>query len=185
VLNSDRRGAAHADVLRGSYATTGHWPAAELTLPKLLAVRAEEPDRWARAARVLFLHDWLVARMTGVHATEVSYACAGGMADVTARDWARDLLQTADTAVDARPDRGAGHRVGELGSGWGPPATLPVVAGCGDTQLAAMGVGGLADAVVTVVAGSSTPVQAATAMPISDPLCGRGSPPTRRPTGGR
>ena len=92
VLNSDRRGAPHAAVLRGSYATTGHWPAAELTLPKLLALRAEEPDRWERAARVLFLHDWLVARMTGVHATEVSYACAGGMADVTARTWARDLL---------------------------------------------------------------------------------------------
>jgi sugar (pentulose or hexulose) kinase len=36
----------------------------------------------------------------------------------------------------------AGTVVGELGQGWGLPATLPVVAGCGDTQLAAMGVGG-------------------------------------------
>ena len=171
VLNSDRRGAAHVDVLRGSYPTTGHWPAAELTLPKLLAVRAEEPDRWALVARVLFLHDWLVARMTGVHATEVSYACAGGMADVAARGWARDLLQRneIDAALLAQVVE-SGTVVGELGAGWGPPATLPVVAGCGDTQLAAMGVGGLADAVLTVVAGSSTPVQAATAVPVQDPL---------------
>ena len=171
VLNSDRRGAAHAGVLTGTYGTTGHWPAPELTLPKLLAVRAEEPDRWRRTERVLFLHDWLVALMTGVHATEVSYACAGGMADVTSRGWAWDLLQDNGFRRSLlAPAVEAGTVVGELHDGWGPPATLPVVAGCGDTQLAAMGVGGLADGVLTVVAGSSTPVQAATAAPVRDPL---------------
>ena len=171
VLNSDRRGAPHADVLLGSYATTGHWPAPELTLPKLLAVRAEEPARWALTVRVLFLHDWLVARMTGVQATELSYACAGGMADVAARDWARDLLERNGFRSSLlAPTVEAGTVVGELGAGWGAPVTLPVVAGCGDTQLAAMGVGGLADGVLTVVAGSSTPVQAATGAALRDPL---------------
>lgn len=171
VLNSDRRGAPYAAVLNGTYALTGHWPAPELTLPKLLAVRAEEPERWAAARRVLFLHDWLVGRMTGVHATEASYACSGAMADVGARDWARDLLQ--DSGISAgllAPVVEAGTVVGELGEGWGLPATLPVVAGCADTQLAAMGVGGLADGVITVVAGSSTPVQVATSEPLTDPL---------------
>jgi xylulokinase len=117
-------------VLRGHYPTTGHWPAPELTLPKLLAVRAEEPQRWAATRRVLFLHDWLVARMTGVHATEVSYACAGGMADVAARGWARELLQDSGIGrAMLAPTVEAGTIVGELLDGWGPPATLPVVAG--------------------------------------------------------
>lgn len=171
VLNSDRRGGPYAGVLAGTHALTGHWPAPELTLPKLLAVRAEEPERWAATARVLFLHDWLVWRMCGVQATEASYACAGGMADVAARTWAWDLLQ--DNGIGPAllaPVVEAGYVVGELGEGWGLPATLPVVAGCADTQLAAMGVGGLGDGVVTVVAGSSTPVQAATAEPVQDPL---------------
>ncbi len=171
VLNSDRRGGPYAGVLAGTHALTGHWPAPELTLPKLLAVQAEEPDRWAATARVLFLHDWLVWRMCGVQATEASYACAGGMADVARRTWARDLLQ--DNGISGAllaPVVEAGTVVGELGDGWGLPATLPVVAGCGDTQLAAMGVGGLGDGVVTVVAGSSTPVQAATTEPVVDPL---------------
>jgi len=135
VLNSDRRGGPYAGVLAGTHQLTGHWPAPELTLPKLLAVRAEEPERWAATARVLFLHDWLVARMTGVHATEASYACAGGMADVVRRDWALDLLQ--DNGIDAplpAPVVEAGTVVGELLPGWGLPATLPVVAGCGDTH---------------------------------------------------
>ena len=171
VLNSDRRGARHMQVLAGTHDLTGHWPAPELTLPKLLAVRDEEPERWDATRRVLFLHDWLVWRMTGVQVTEASYACAGGMADVAARDWARDLLQ--DNGIDdalLSPVVEAGAVVGELGAGWGLPVSLPVVAGCGDTQLAAMGVGGLADGVVTVVAGSSTPVQAAVSSPVRDPL---------------
>ncbi|MGI8535878.1 MAG: xylulokinase [Mycobacteriales bacterium] len=171
ILNSDRRGGAYARVLAGTHRLTGHWPAPELTLPKLLAVRAEEPERWAATARVLFLHDWLVWRMTGVQVTEASYACAGGMADVAARTWAVGLLEDCGVGMSRlAPVVEAGTVVGELRDGWGLPATLPVVAGCGDTQLAAMGVGGLGDGVLTIVAGSSTPVQAATASPARDPL---------------
>ncbi len=171
ILNSDRRGAAYASVLAGTHPLTGHWPAPELTLPKLLAVRAEEPERWAASTRVLFLHDWLVERMTGVQVTEASYACAGGMADVAARTWAGNLLDRCGIPRSLlAPVVEAGTVVGELREGWGLPRTLPVVAGCADTQLAAMGVGGLGEGVVTVVAGSSTPVQAATASPVEDPL---------------
>ncbi len=171
VLNSDRRGGPYAGVLAGRHALTGHWPAPELTLPKLLAVAAEEPERWAAARRVLFVHDWLLARLSGVQVTEVSYACAGGMADVQARSWAVELVEECglDPSLLA-PLVEAGTVVGELRPGWALPATLPVVSGCGDTQLAAMGVGGLDDGVVVVVAGSSTPVMAATDRPVRDPL---------------
>lgn len=172
VLNSDRRGGPHAAVLDGRYALTGHWPAAELTLPKLLAVRQEEPERWAATARVLFVHDWLLWLLCGQQVTEASYACAGAMADVAARGWATDLLDACGIGTTRlAPVVEAGSPVGELLTGWGLPAGLPVVAGCGDTQLAAMGAGGLGDGVVTVVAGSSTPVQAAVAAPVLDPLC--------------
>ena len=171
VLNSDRRGAPYAGVLTGRHALTGHWPAPELTLPKLLAVRGEEPERWAATARVLFVHDWLLWLMTGVQVGEVSYACAGAMADVAARTWATGLLEECGVGTSVlAPLVEAGQEVGELGVGWGLPVALPVVSGCGDTQLAAMGVGGLGDGVVTVVAGSSTPVQAASATVVRDPL---------------
>ena len=171
VLNSDRRGAPYVEVLADRQALTGHWPAPELTLPKLLAVRAEEPDRWASTRRVLFVHDWLVWRLCGTQATEASYACAGGMADVAQRSWATGLLEDCGVGTDRlAPVVEAGTCLGELGAGWALPEYLPVVAGCGDTQLAAASAGGLADAVLTVVAGSSTPVQAATAQPVVDPL---------------
>lgn len=171
VLNSDRRGAGYLRVLEGQHSLTGHWPAPELTLPKLLCVKAEEPDRWAATARVLFLHDWLLHAMTGEQVTEASYACAGGMADVARRDWAHDLLAACGVGAGLlAPVVEAGTVVGSLRKGWALPPGIPVVSGCGDTQLAAMGAGGLTDAVVTVVAGSSTPVLAATHKPVTDPL---------------
>lgn len=175
VLNSDRRGAAALPRLRevdGLYELTGHWPAPELTLPKLLVTAEREPERWQRAQRVLFLHDWLVWRLTGMEVTELSYACAGQLADVACRSWAGDLLHELGLGTHwCAPLVEAGTVVGDTRQPFlGAPAGTPVVTGCGDTQLAAMAAGGLEDGVVTVVAGSSTPVQAATAEPLRDPM---------------
>lgn len=175
ILNSDRRGASQLDRVRtvqGLYARTGHWPAPELTLPKLLHLAEREPQRWAATRHVLFVHDWLVWRLTGERVTELSYACAGQLADVAARTWATELLDELGLRTGRfAPLVEAGTPVGRLREPFrGVPAGTPVVAGCGDTQLAAVSAGGLADGVVTVVAGSSTPVQAATAEPLRDPL---------------
>ena len=177
VLNSDRRGADQLGRLRRQvgvdalYRTTGHWPAPELTLPKLLHLAGAEPERWRATRRVLFIHDWVLWRLSGTARTEVSYASAGQMADVARRCWASDLLDGVGLGTGRlAPLVESGTVVGHLAdTEVGLPPGLPVVAGGGDTQLAAMGAGGLGDGVVTVVAGSSTPVQAATATPPDDP----------------
>lgn len=179
VLNSDRRGAAALPRLRhlpGLYAVTGHWPAPELTLAKLIVLAGEEPERWQATRRVLFVHDWVLWRLAGVEVTELSYACAGQLAAVAAGDWARDLLaQVPELSAGGRdrlaPLVRAGDIVGAVRPGGvaGLPAGLPVVAGCGDTQLAAAAAGGLAPGVITVVAGSSTPVITGTGAPPTDP----------------
>jgi sugar (pentulose or hexulose) kinase len=174
ILNSDRRGGAFLPRLRqipSLYEVTGHWPAPELTLGKLLALAHAEPGRWAAARHVLFVHDWLVWRLTGSRVTEASYACAGQLAEVARRRWAADLLDGLGLGTGRLADLvEPGTRVGTVQGDWvGLPAGLPVFAGCGDTQLAAMGAGGLAESVICVVAGSSTPVQAATDRPAVDP----------------
>lgn len=176
LLNSDRRGAGQLDRLRRDigvvelYRTTGHWPAPELTLPKLLHLAATDP-RWAATRRVLFVHDWALWRLSGTESTEVSFASAGQMADVGRRCWAADVLDGLGLGTDRlAPLVEAGTVVGRLTDpDLGLPVGLPVVAGGGDTQMAAMGAGGLDDGVVTVVAGSSTPVQASVATPPHDP----------------
>lgn len=173
VPNSDRRGTGHENVHSGQYGLTGHWPAPELTLPKLLTIADEQPELLAATARLLFWHDWLLHRLGAEPTSGVDYVCGGGMADVAARDWARDWL--AELAIPSHwlaEVVEAGTRVGALGSAaaetLGLSAGMPLVAGGGDTQMAAAGCGGLTADTVTVVAGSSTPVQLAAAAPATD-----------------
>ncbi len=160
VLPGDRRGAGWLAQLRAHrqlYAMTRHWPAAELTLPKLLAIRAESPRRWADARRLLFLSDWLIWRLTGVEATEVSAACAGQLAHVSQRGWAGSLLDDLDVARRLlAPLVEPGQVLGLLREGGlGLPAGLPVVAGCGDRQLTAAGVGAAHPGAMCVLAGAA------------------------------
>jgi len=178
VLNSDRRGAAHLDHLRHQigvealYALTGHWPAPELTLPKLLDIAAEQPELWAAAERLLFVHDWALWRMSGEAVTEVSYACAGQMADVGRRVWATDLMDDLGLGTGrlARMVEPA-TVVGRLADGsLGLPLGTPVLSSGGDAQVAALGAGGMVPATVCVVAGSTTPLQAAVPSFPVDPL---------------
>lgn len=177
VLNSDRRGSSALPALierigrERLYATTGHWSAPELTLPKLMHLAQHEPERLSRARHMLFVHDWLVWRLTGEVLTEATLAASGQLLDVSARTWALDLL--AEVGVPARllPGlRAAGDLVGPVRPGpHGLPAGSTVHVGGADTMLAALGAGGLVDGTVTVVAGSSTPVQVAVDRAAHDP----------------
>lgn len=167
--NTDRSGAAHADVHDGRYELTGHWPAPELTLPKLLALR----EVWPRVRTLLFWHDWLLYRLGAAPVSGVDYVCGGGMADVAARTWAHDWLGSLGIPASWLPPvTEAGTQVGALApvvaGALGLAGGTPLHAGPGDTQLAAAGCGGLTDSTVTVVAGSSTPVQLALDRPATD-----------------
>ncbi len=164
--NTDRSGSPCMDVHIGRYALTGHWPAPELTLPKLLALR----DAWPAVHTLLFWHDWVLHRLGASPVSGVDYVCAGGMADVAARDWATDWLASLGIpSAWLPPVVEAGTRVGALAdraaAALGLPAGTPLHSGPGDTQLAATGCGGLTAGTVTVVAGSSTPVQLAVDSP--------------------
>ena len=71
LLNKDRRAAPQVGEVTAAfgadalYELTGHWPAPEFGLPKLLWVRATWPDAWSSAATVLQLHDWFVSGSPG------------------------------------------------------------------------------------------------------------------------
>lgn len=177
VLNSDRRGGPQLDRVREAvgaarlYELTGHWCAPQLTLPKLLEEQASAPERWERTECVLFVHDWALWRLCGARVSEPSMASAGQLLDVRRRAWATGMLR--DLGIDPAvlpPLVDAGTLVGELRDvGLGLPPGLPVVVGGGDTQVAAAGAGGLAEGFVSVVAGTTTPLQASTAEVPDDP----------------
>jgi len=178
VLNSDRRGESQLPILRervGSerlYELTGHWLAPQLTLPKLLQEQVEDRERWSRADGVLFVHDWALWRLSGERCSEPSMASAGQLLDVSRRTWASSLLDELGLGVDRFPQLlAAGATVGLLRDGeLGLPLGIRVIVGGGDTQMSAAGAGALRDGVVSVVAGTTTPLQVSTATVPRDPL---------------
>lgn len=109
--------------------------------PKLLWLRDEEPDAYARVRSVLLPKDFVRLRLMGERATDVSDASGTLLLDVGARAWSDEIL--AALAIDRAwlPEVFEGPEVtGELRENdIGLPAGLPVVAGGGDNAAAAIG----------------------------------------------
>jgi sugar (pentulose or hexulose) kinase len=181
VLNYDRRGAGYIPLVERAmpieelYALTGHWHAPELTLPKLLWFKHEQPDVWQRTFLFLFVHDWLLHQLTGRGTTAASMVTAGQMGDCTARTWASGLLEGLGIPSHILPPvfEGGTHCGGlvpEVAEKVGLEPGAPVYVGGGDTQFGCMGAGGLAPGKAVIVGGSTTPIMMTTERPLFDPL---------------
>jgi sugar (pentulose or hexulose) kinase len=98
-------------------------------------------------------------------------ASAGQLLDIRSREWARDVVSSVGLDPTILPPLlDAGSVIGELrDDSLGLPTGIAVVVGGGDTQLAAAGGGGLQDGAISVVAGTTTPLQASTAEIVVDP----------------
>lgn len=181
ILNYDRRGAGTIALIEEVmpieelYQLTGHWHAPELTLPKLLWFKQERSELWQRTELFLFIHDWLLFRLTGRPATAASMITAGQMGNCSARTWAVDLLEQLGIPTGILPavlEGGelAGHLLPDVADETGLKPGLPVYAGGGDTQFGSLGVGGLGRDRAVIVGGSTTPIMMTTDRPLFDPL---------------
>jgi len=167
LLNKDRRAqpyVAQAAAALGSdhlYELTGHWPAPEFGLPKLLWARAAHPQAWRAARTVLQLHDWFIWRLSGARVSELSSAAMSQLVDVRAGAWAGGLLAALDIPAGLLPEFiPAGGRAGGLTPAvareTGFAAGTPVHAGGGDTHLSALSAAPGAG-IPVVVAGTTAP----------------------------
>ena len=168
-LNSDTSGEfSRSDIAHyGSqriYEETGHWFAPQLTLPKLIQLFRVKPELKSDKTRLLFVHDWLVWKLSNVIQTEMTLVSAGQMADLSRRDIHRDLLNHFDIPATLVPDPAKfGTLIGELStevraqlsSNW---SSAELCVGGGDSHFLHMGASGNTPGKVVVSAGSSTPI---------------------------
>src|SRR5271165_44892 len=124
---------------------TGNRAMPGFTAPKLLWVRAHEPDIFAKTAMVLLPKDYVRLRMTGDTASDMSDSAGTLWLDVAQRRWSEVML--AGTGLDARqmPALYEGNEItgklrAELAEAWGM-SRVPVAAGGGDNAAGAIGVG--------------------------------------------
>ncbi|MEH2144142.1 xylulokinase [Nostoc sp.] len=125
---------------------TGNPAITGFQLPKLLWLRTEEPQAYARLWQILLPKDYLGFVLTGELVTEPSDASGVGCLNLTNRQWDTDILHALDINPALFPPviestAIAGRLKSEIAARVGLPVGLPVVAGGGDNAAAAIGLG--------------------------------------------
>ena len=127
-------------------ARTGNPAITGFQLPKLLWLRQEESDNFARTRHVLLPKDYLGFKLTGVMAAEPTDASGTNCFEIAQKVWDAEVLAALNLSTELFPDIVSSHEVvgkltKELSDQTGLPEGLPVVAGAGDNAAAAIGLG--------------------------------------------
>lgn len=116
------------------------------TAPKLLWVKNNEPEIFARVAKVLLPKDYLRLWLAGVHMSEMSDSAGTSWLDVGKRIWSPELLVASDMREDQMPSLvegsdPAGTLRHELAAKWGMAGNVVIAGGGGDNAASAVGMG--------------------------------------------
>jgi xylulokinase len=130
------------------------------TAPKLLWLKAHEPEHFARIAKVILPKDFLRLWLTGETATDMSDAAGTLWLDEAARDWSAAILAACGLDRSVMPvlkegPEPTGKVRSAVLSAWGIDGPVVVVAGAGDAAAAAIGIGALEDGDAFISLGTS------------------------------
>lgn len=139
---------------------TGNIAYAGFTAPKLLWMRAEEPELFARIAHVLLPKDYVNHLLTGRYVTDVSDASGTLLFDVARRTWSPQMLELCGLTADQLPEvhesyEAVGTLLPEVADVLGLPRDVVVAAGAGDNSAAAVGTGAVGTGTMNISLGTS------------------------------
>ncbi|QBD82270.1 xylulokinase [Ktedonosporobacter rubrisoli] len=141
--------------------------------PKLLWIRDNEPEIFARARKLLLPKDYIRYLLTGVQAMEISDAAGTCLLDVKRGAWSQEVLQALDINPELLPpvvpaDAASGTITAEVASLTGLPVGTPVAGGGADNACGAVGNGVVKPGLALVSIGTSGIVLAYASSPQVD-----------------
>ena len=156
-----RVGREHFIQITGNVALTG------FTAPKILWVKENEPEVYARAKHVLLPKDYIRLKLTGEYAMDKADGSGTVLFDLKARTWSPEVLAALgiDPAWMPQTFEGpevTGYITSEAAAATGLKPGTPVCAGGGDQAAQAVGVGVVETGIVALTVGTSGVVFAAT-----------------------
>jgi xylulokinase len=181
ILWNDQRTGAQCDEIRARMGgrarlvkVTGNDALTGFTAPKILWVRENEPDIYARARLVLLPKDYVRLRLTGVAAMDKADGSGTLLFDLASRDWSADVLGALEIPRAWMPPTHegpavTGHVSAEAAAATGLREGTPVMAGGGDQAAGAVGAGAITPGVVSLTLGTSGVVFATTDTPLVEP----------------
>lgn len=180
ILWMDRRAVAECEEIASRFDPdhlfhlTGLNVDASHTAPKILWTRANLPEAYKRAWKLMPSTTYVVYLLTGEAVVDYSNASSTMLFDVARRKWARSLLEGLEIGESLLPEvRPATQVVGTLTQKAAQaldlhPGTL-VVVGCGDEHASCVGAGVTEPGVVADIIGTAEPVCVSALEPAFDP----------------
>jgi len=149
ILWNDTRSHAQAALLDADprfRKITGNIVFPGFTAPKLVWVQDNEPEIFAKVAKVLLPKDFLRLWLTGEYVSEMSDAAGTSWLDVEKRAWSGDLLAATGLDESRMPTlvegtQPAGTLRPELASRWDLGSDVTIAGGAGDNAASACGAG--------------------------------------------
>ena len=166
ILWNDGRTAAQVDYLNGDIGKeklselTANIAFAGFTAPKILWMRDEEPENYAKIAKIMLPKDYVNYVLTGVHACDYSDASGMLLLDVQHKCWSKEMLDICGITEAQMPKLFESYEcigtvkpeiAAQLGIGEG----VKVAAGAGDNAAAAVGTGVVGEGGCNISLGTS------------------------------
>lgn len=119
---------------------------AGFTAPKILWVRENEPNNFARIEKIMLPKDYVAYRLGGVHCTDYSDASGMLLLDVKNRRWSREMLEICGVKSEWLPElyesyEKVGTILPSVAEDLGLSPVVVLAAGAGDNAAAAVGTG--------------------------------------------
>ena len=166
ILWNDGRTAKQVDYLNGVIGKdrlselTANIAFAGFTAPKILWMQENEPENFAKIAKIMLPKDYVNYLLTGVHACDYSDASGMLLLDVQHKCWSREMLEICGVSEKQMPKLFEsfdciGTVKPDVAKLLGIPENVRVVAGAGDNAAAAVGTGVVSEGGCNISLGTS------------------------------
>ncbi|MBQ7384384.1 MAG: xylulokinase [Clostridia bacterium] len=123
---------------------TGNIAFAGFTAPKIMWLRENEPENFAKISKIMLPKDYINYLLTGTHCTDYSDAAGMLLLDVKNKCWSREMLDICGTTEEQMPKLYESFEVvgtvkQDIAEKFGLNPDTVVVAGAGDNAAAAVG----------------------------------------------
>lgn len=133
---------------------------AGFTAPKILWVKNNEPENFARIKKIMLPKDYLAYKLSGTFCTDVSDASGMLIFDVKKKSWSKEMLDICGITEEQVAKIYESYEVvgtlkPEAAKELGLPETVKIAAGAGDNAAAAVGTGTVGDGMCNISLGTS------------------------------
>ena len=133
---------------------------AGFTAPKILWMKENEPENFAKIAKIMLPKDYIAYQLSGVHCTDVSDASGMLLFDVKHKCWSKEMMEICSVKEEQLAKifesyEVVGNILPDVAQELGFSANVKIVAGAGDNAAAAVGTGTVGDGMCNISLGTS------------------------------